>query len=83
MTCSALPWGIGVIGLGYVGLPLAASFGRRFATVGFDIQPARIAELEAGTDSTLEVDPGAEGSPYALFAGVRYRALVRSRRRAR
>ncbi len=49
---------IGVIGLGYVGLPLAASFGRRFATVGFDIQPARIAELEAGTDSTLEVDPG-------------------------
>jgi UDP-N-acetyl-D-galactosamine dehydrogenase len=49
---------IGVIGLGYVGLPLAASFGRRFPTVGFDIQPARIAELEAGTDSTLEVDPG-------------------------
>jgi UDP-N-acetyl-D-galactosamine dehydrogenase len=49
---------IGVIGLGYVGLPLAVSFGRRFPTVGFDIQPARVAELEAGTDSTLEVEPG-------------------------
>ncbi len=46
---------IGVIGLGYVGLPLAAEFGRRFPTLGFDIDEARIAELEGGTDSTLEV----------------------------
>ena len=46
---------IGVIGLGYVGLPLAVEFGRRFPTVGFDINAARIAELEGGTDSTLEV----------------------------
>ena len=46
---------IGVIGLGYVGLPLAVEFGRLFPTVGFDIKPERIAELEAGKDSTLEV----------------------------
>jgi UDP-N-acetyl-D-galactosamine dehydrogenase len=48
---------IGVIGLGYVGLPLAVEFGRRFPTVGFDIDEARIKELEGGSDSTLEVSP--------------------------
>ena len=48
---------IGVVGLGYVGLPLAVEFGRRFPTVGFDINAARIAELEGGSDSTLEVSP--------------------------
>jgi UDP-N-acetyl-D-galactosamine dehydrogenase len=47
---------IGVIGLGYVGLPLAVEFGKKFPTVGFDVKAARIAELEAGHDSTLEVD---------------------------
>lgn len=46
---------IGVIGLGYVGLPLAVAFGSRFKTIGFDINPARIAELRAGKDSSLEV----------------------------
>ncbi|MDZ7644058.1 MAG: Vi polysaccharide biosynthesis UDP-N-acetylglucosamine C-6 dehydrogenase TviB [Woeseiaceae bacterium] len=46
---------IGVIGLGYVGLPLAVEFGRKYPTVGFDIKAARIAELEAGRDSTREV----------------------------
>ena len=45
---------IGIVGLGYVGLPLAVEFGRRFDTVGFDIKPARIAELARGKDSTLE-----------------------------
>mgnify|MGYP000110829200 FL=1 len=45
---------IGVIGLGYVGLPLAAEFGRHYPTVGFDIKPERVAELESGHDSTLE-----------------------------
>ena len=48
---------IGVIGLGYVGLPLAVEFGRRFAVTGFDLNPARIAELRAGRDSSLEVSP--------------------------
>jgi UDP-N-acetyl-D-glucosamine/UDP-N-acetyl-D-galactosamine dehydrogenase len=48
---------IGIIGLGYVGLPLAVAFGRRFRTVGFDLKTERIAELEAGRDSTLETSP--------------------------
>jgi UDP-N-acetyl-D-galactosamine dehydrogenase len=45
---------IGIIGLGYVGLPLAVEFGKRYPTVGFDIKKDRIAELERGDDSTLE-----------------------------
>ena len=45
---------IGVIGLGYVGLPLAVEFGRKYPTVGFDVKEARVAELRGGTDSTLE-----------------------------
>ena len=47
---------IGVVGLGYVGLPLAVEFGKKFPTVGFDIKQERIEELVAGKDSTLEVD---------------------------
>ncbi|MFI4880503.1 MAG: Vi polysaccharide biosynthesis UDP-N-acetylglucosamine C-6 dehydrogenase TviB [Steroidobacterales bacterium] len=46
---------IAVVGLGYVGLPLAVEFGRRFTTVGFDVKPTRIAQLRAGRDLTLEV----------------------------
>jgi UDP-N-acetyl-D-galactosamine dehydrogenase len=46
---------IGVVGLGYVGLPLAVEFGKHFDTVGFDIKPHRVAELSSGRDSTLEV----------------------------
>ncbi len=46
---------IGVIGLGYVGLPLAAEFGRKYPTVGFDIKASRIDELRGGTDSTREM----------------------------
>ena len=46
---------IGVIGLGYVGLPLAVEFGRKYPIVGFDVKASRVAALEAGTDSTLEV----------------------------
>ena len=45
---------IGVVGLGYVGLPLAVEFGKKYPTVGFDIKAERIAELESGADSTLE-----------------------------
>src|SRR5687767_6098624 len=48
---------IGVVGLGYVGLPLAVEFGKHFRTVGFDIKVARVAELKKGRDSTLEVEP--------------------------
>jgi UDP-N-acetyl-D-galactosamine dehydrogenase len=46
---------IGVIGLGYVGLPLAVEFGKRYPTVGFDIDAARIGALREGVDRTLEV----------------------------
>ena len=46
---------IGIIGLGYVGLPLAVEFGRKYPTVGFDVKTSRIDELTAGKDSTLEV----------------------------
>jgi UDP-N-acetyl-D-galactosamine dehydrogenase len=45
---------IGIIGLGYVGLPLAVEFGKIFSTVGFDINEARIDELKSGNDHTLE-----------------------------
>jgi UDP-N-acetyl-D-galactosamine dehydrogenase len=45
---------IGVIGLGYVGLPLAVEFGKHFDTVGFDVKEQRIKELARGKDSTLE-----------------------------
>ncbi|MDH3752151.1 MAG: nucleotide sugar dehydrogenase, partial [Gammaproteobacteria bacterium] len=45
---------VGVIGLGYVGLPLAVEFGKQYPTVGFDVKAERIAELKAGNDSTLE-----------------------------
>jgi UDP-N-acetyl-D-galactosamine dehydrogenase len=48
---------IGVIGLGYVGLPLAVEFGKVYATVGFDINEKRIDELKKGIDLTLEVEP--------------------------
>ena len=47
---------IGIIGLGYVGLPLAVEFGKRYPTVGFDIDASRVDELRAGNDRTLEVD---------------------------
>lgn len=47
---------IGIVGLGYVGLPLAVEFGKKFETIGFDINLGRINELRSGNDSTLEVD---------------------------
>ncbi|WNO07869.1 Vi polysaccharide biosynthesis UDP-N-acetylglucosamine C-6 dehydrogenase TviB [Teredinibacter sp. KSP-S5-2] len=46
---------IAVIGMGYVGLPLAVEFGKKYQTIGFDINPARLKELNDGHDSTLEV----------------------------
>ncbi|MCE9860297.1 Vi polysaccharide biosynthesis UDP-N-acetylglucosamine C-6 dehydrogenase TviB [Aeromonas caviae] len=45
---------IGIIGLGYVGLPLAVEFGKKFQTLGFDIKTERVNELRSGNDSTLE-----------------------------
>lgn len=48
---------VGIIGLGYVGLPLAVEFGKKYPTVGFDIKADRIAELKRGEDATLECSP--------------------------
>ena len=49
---------IAVLGLGYVGLPLAVEFGRHFDTIGFDIDPVRVSELGQGRDHTGETDAG-------------------------
>jgi UDP-N-acetyl-D-galactosamine dehydrogenase len=46
---------LAIIGLGYVGLPLAVEFGKTYSTLGFDINPQRISQLKLGTDHTLEV----------------------------
>ncbi|RKQ69089.1 UDP-N-acetyl-D-galactosamine dehydrogenase [Litorimonas taeanensis] len=48
---------IAIIGLGYVGLPLAVEFGKTIPTIGFDINAERVAELRTGVDHTLEVEP--------------------------
>jgi UDP-N-acetyl-D-galactosamine dehydrogenase len=48
---------IAIIGLGYVGLPLAVEFAKLYQTVGFDVNERRIKELKSGHDSTLEVSP--------------------------
>jgi UDP-N-acetyl-D-galactosamine dehydrogenase len=59
---------IGVIGLGYVGLSLATAFGRVLPTVGFDIDPRRIRELESGYDRTGEIPPAALKVPQLILA---------------
>jgi len=48
---------IAIIGLGYVGLPLAVEFSKKYKTVGFDINQKRVGELNKGNDFTLEVSP--------------------------
>lgn len=65
---------IAVVGLGYVGLPLALELGRHFDTVGFDIDSGRIAELERGHDRTGEVD----SHELASAARLRYSADART-----
>ena len=47
---------IAVVGLGYVGLPLAIEYGKKYRVIGFDIFEPRVAELQAGKDHTLEAD---------------------------
>ena len=60
---------IGVIGLGYVGLPLAVEFGKKYQTLGFDINKTRISELLAGHDATLEVsDEELKESPFMSYS---------------
>lgn len=55
-TLGSCSLNIAVIGLGYVGLPLAVEFGKKRTVIGFDIDINRVAELRAGRDHTLEVD---------------------------
>ena len=57
---------LAIVGLGYVGLPLAVEFGKRFATIGFDINTARVAELREGRDHTREVSPEELGAATKL-----------------
>ncbi len=64
------PGQIAVIGLGYVGLPLAVEFGKRHRTLGFDIDAGRVAALAAGRDATGEVAPEA----MARARGLRFSA---------
>ncbi|MFT5297308.1 MAG: UDP-N-acetyl-D-galactosamine dehydrogenase [Oleiphilaceae bacterium] len=60
---------LGVIGLGYVGLPLAAEFGKKYSTLGFDTNLSRIEALLSGHDSTLEVsDDELKGSPFLTYS---------------
>ena len=47
---------IAIVGLGYVGLPLAIEFGKKYRVIGFDVNAARVAELQRGEDHTLEAD---------------------------
>ena len=59
---------IAVIGLGYVGLPLAVEFGKRYLTIGFDVNRSRITALISGSDSTLEVDtPALESATHLSY----------------
>jgi UDP-N-acetyl-D-galactosamine dehydrogenase len=59
---------IAIIGMGYVGLPLAVEFAKQYPTTGFDIKQARIDELRAGKDSTLEIEP----EELAKFKNIRF-----------
>lgn len=60
---------IAIIGLGYVGLPLAVEFGKVRHVIGFDINAKRVKELQGGQDHTLECSPQelAEASGYKIF----------------
>lgn len=67
---------IGVIGLGYVGLPLAVEFGKVLPTLGYDINSERVAELKAGSDSTLEVSAAELAEAQRLDYSDRVEALA-------
>jgi UDP-N-acetyl-D-galactosamine dehydrogenase len=70
---------VGVVGLGYVGLPLAVEFGRKFDTVGFDIKPERIKALRKGIDATLETTRDELRAAKRLQFSFELKALKRCR----
>jgi UDP-N-acetyl-D-galactosamine dehydrogenase len=62
---------IALVGLGYVGLPLALAFGREFDTVGFDIDTVRVDELRGGRDHTLEASAAELGAaPHLRYSSA-------------
>lgn len=67
---------IGIIGLGYVGLPLAVEFGKNIKTLGFDINEKRIKELSAGNDFTLECSSKELAEAYYLQYSCDYKELA-------
>ena len=67
---------LAVIGLGYVGLPLAVEFSKRFPVVGFDVNPARIEALRAGRDATLELSEEELRSATGLIYSLDIRDLA-------
>ncbi|ELJ4889676.1 Vi polysaccharide biosynthesis UDP-N-acetylglucosamine C-6 dehydrogenase TviB [Escherichia coli] len=67
---------IGIIGLGYVGLPLAVEFGKKIKTLGFDINEKRIKELSAGNDFTLECSSDELAQAYYLQYSCDYKELA-------
>ena len=69
---------IGIIGLGYVGLPLAVYLARHFPVIGFDIDRERVAELKRGLDRTREVT----GEEFAQAGPITYAADAKSLREA-
>jgi UDP-N-acetyl-D-galactosamine dehydrogenase len=73
---------IGIVGLGYVGLPLAVEFGMHYETVGFDVKAERIAQLRRGRDVTLEATR-AELAAARRSTGSRASARSRQVRRRR
>ena len=67
---------IGIIGLGYVGLPLAVEFGKKIKTLGFDINEKRIKELSAGNDFTLECSSEELAQAHYLQYSCDYKELA-------
>ena len=67
---------IGIVGLGYVGLPLAVEFGKHFPTFGYDINQARVKELRSGKDNTLEVTASdLKSSPNLLHVFIQFQFM--------
>ncbi|MBI5286650.1 MAG: nucleotide sugar dehydrogenase, partial [Deltaproteobacteria bacterium] len=64
-----MPSQLAIVGLGYVGLPLATAFGRLFPTIGFDTDDRRVKELQEGYDRNGEIPREALHAPYLNFTG--------------
>ena len=69
---------VAIVGLGYVGLPLAVEFGRKYPTIGFDINQRRITELMQGVDTTREIDASDLTAASRLTFTTRAQEMVRA-----